>query len=258
MKCSKCQAEKPKEEFYIRNNTKRGYSSHCKICKKEYSDKISKIKRGNRDIGCRYSKNEQKIDEDSLLSWYIAGLLAADGFVYKNRVGIILHEKDIETIEIVKNFFEYSGPIATYNKIYKSLVINKCPHLIKQLNEKFNITKKKSLTLSPPQKIPSLEHALSFIVGYIDGDGCIYCSDKIKQLHILGTSQMLDFIIKTFSSICNISISPRKSSSKSLEVKQICLSANINGKYGKLLKILINLPIPKMQRKWNLIIDAEK
>lgn len=32
MKCSKCQQEKTDNDFYIRKDSKRGFSSHCKKC----------------------------------------------------------------------------------------------------------------------------------------------------------------------------------------------------------------------------------
>jgi len=32
MKCSKCQQEKNDDNFYIRKDSKRGFSSHCKKC----------------------------------------------------------------------------------------------------------------------------------------------------------------------------------------------------------------------------------
>lgn len=197
-----------------------------------------------------YYKNNEKLNEDSLLSWYIAGLFAADGNINNNKFSITMHPRDIDTIILVKDFFEFNGPIKYYKNYYPYVAIGGSEQIVKCFREKFNITEKKTLTLMPPKDFPSLDHALSYIIGYIDGDGCIYKTDRLCQLQILGTKEILDFFISIFNFFDNVDISPRKSSTPSPVIKQICISANPHGKYSNLIKKMLSIEVPKMERKW--------
>jgi hypothetical protein len=238
--CTKCGTLKLLADFYKRKETKSGYRSHCKNCVDEHAGKIRDIKRGHNKKGCIHFSNEDKMKDDELSTWYMAGLLAADGNINnKNGVSLTLHPQDLETIEFFKKYFEYTGDIKLYKNKYPYCILNKVPKLVNTLNERFNITKRKSLTLKPPKNIPTVEHSLAYIIGYIDGDGCIYVKDKFKQIQILGTKEILDFILNTFSNYCDIQIQPRKSSSKN--VFQINLSGNLTSdkcKYYQLIKKL--------------------
>lgn len=265
IKCNKCQIEKKDFLFYFRNkkrNIKR------KICKKCISLKSKKIRLEKRNSNLRkYSK--YILDENVFLPeteevYYYAGLLAADGCLFKvseksKRISLTLHEKDIHTIENFKNFLKFNGNILFYKKKYPYISITGAKKLTNTLEKKFNIIPNKSLIYNPPI-IKKLNLALAFIVGYIDGDGCIYKSKKnnnFYQLQILGTQKMLEFICDIFKKIeSSFNLKPRKSCSKNQEVKAIALSGNFKSnefKYKKILKKLIEIDVPKMKRKWEII-----
>ena len=260
-KCPKCQEEKELELFYVSKDKKDGRSCWCKSCISERGINKAIKKRNGRRPYSKYIVNQDCFDGDSLESWYIAGLIAADGNLstqkktnsqqVKNKLQLTLKMEDIDTILLFKNFFKYSGVISFYKGIYPTCIINGIPKIADVLKNKFNITDKKSLTLKPPKNIPSLDHALSFIVGYIDGDGCIYVKGNLHQMQVLGTQDMLNFIIKTFEQILDfpITIKPRPASCKT--VSQINFSGNLlSGKYSPLIHKILSLPIPRMKRKW--------
>jgi hypothetical protein len=256
--CSKCKINKSVLEFYKRNDTKCGFRSHCKSCVSTRETEKRDRQRGSKRKNCKYSFNEDRLLQDDLLTWYIAGLLAADGHIHekKQSVSLTLKMEDIETIKIFKEYFEYDGVVSMYQNKYPYVRINGSKKTVSILNDKFNITPKKSLTLLPPCNIPSSEHALAYIIGYIDGDGCIYTTPKITQLQILGTEDLLNFILGVFSEYCNVSnLRPRKSSSEN--VLQICFSGNLTNnkcKYYNILKKMKELPVPKMERKWSKLV----
>lgn len=249
--CSKCLLKKENSEFSPANDKKDGLSSHCKSCRNKTASQKLEIKRAGKRPYSTYYINQDKINDDSFKMWYIAGLWAADGNISKKqrRISITLHPKDLEILEIIKEYFEYNGPINYYKNKYRVLTFSGVSQIIEVLQTKFNLSPNKSLTLEPPPTFPSLEHALSFIVGYIDGDGCIYKSDKSKQLQILGTEKMLKFILNTFNQIVNITLQPRPASSPN--IFQINLYVSENGKYATLIKKLLSLDVPKMKRKWD-------
>jgi hypothetical protein len=63
-----------------------------------------------------------------------------------------------------------------------------------KLEENWNITKRKSLTLQPPN-LTKIDHIKSFIIGYFDGDGCAQL-DKNKRYtwSVCGSEYMINWI----------------------------------------------------------------
>jgi hypothetical protein len=266
IKCNKCQIQKKDFLFYYRNKKQ---NKRRKVCKKCMNLKSKKIRLEKRDPTLRkYSK--YRLDETIFLNdneevYYYAGLLAADGCLFKvskksKRISLTLHERDISTLRNFKNFLKYDGNILFYRKIYPYISITGAKKLTSILEKKFNIVENKSLIYNPPN-INKLNLALAFIIGYIDGDGCIYKpkTNNSYQLHILGTQKMLDFICNTFKIIePSFNLKPRQSCSKNNLVKTLALCGNFKSdkyKYKNILKALLKINVPKMERKWNKIIN---
>jgi len=143
-----------------------------------------------------------------------AGLIASDGYFCKgNGIGISIKRTDkilLKEFVIATNF---NGPIKDYEVINPSGNISKMCRVnfwsAKQWREDllnhFNITKNKSLTLKPPDKL-TLEQSLSYIVGYIEGDGSIKwirnkSGTKSLKLSIVGTEIFLNWVIGIFKQI---------------------------------------------------------
>jgi hypothetical protein len=164
----------------------------------------------------KYTLNTEKFKTYTPESCYYAGLIAADGWIVKNRglFGIQLIEKDSYIIENLKKFLESSHPIIRkkYQKgknFGKELRINSVS-LVKDLENNFNIVARKSKILKFPTKIPKnlIDY---FIIGYIDGDGHIgnhqFLSNVNKQnylqISIAGTKEFLSVIKERFEEILN-------------------------------------------------------
>lgn len=172
----------------------------------------------------KYTVNQYFFSNLSIESCYWAGFIAADGCIGKNNsVHIGLSTKD--ECQVVKfiQCIGYNGDIKRgilTNKngsisFYSRVSIWGVPQWIEDLNRKFNITNRKSLTLKPPICLNN-QQSLSFIAGYLDGDGSIklvnrkgrngFCKIRpsIGQLEvsIVGTIEVLKWI----SSVINNNI----------------------------------------------------
>jgi hypothetical protein len=266
IKCNSCKEKKLEFLFYYRNKKQNIRRKTCKNCINLKNKKIRLEKRNpNLRKYSKYTLNEEAFNQETEEVYYYAGLLAADGCLFKTsekskRLSLTLHEKDITTIENFKNFIKFDGNILFYRKKYPYISITGANKLVNTLEKKFNIVTNKSLIYNPP-KIDNLNLALAFIVGYIDGDGCLYKSKngKFYQIQILGTQKMLDFVCNIFKKIePSFNLKPRKSSSKTDSVKAIAISGNFksdNYKYKNILKHLLGTNVPKMKRKWNLLLN---
>lgn len=161
--------------------------------------------RRNRKHYCDFSFFEN-IDTEEKAYWL--GYIAADGNIYSNEqrknkssgstLKIISKDKDHlekfkksikadNEIEEVISFKGYSNG----NKVYRiQIYSNKmCDDLIK-----LGIIPNKSLILKPP--IINEKFYKDFIRGYFDGDGSIYKLKSNFGFNILGTKEMLEWIIK--------------------------------------------------------------
>lgn len=222
-----------------------------------------------------YNKNTFSVP--TVDSCYLAGLIASDGNLYHHtnlsyRFSIGFKESDKDFLEKFKQKVNFSGPLnlTTRNlnnkiflgyRIYLSGIQN---DWLSDLNKYWNITPKKSLTLEPPNLIET-EHKLSYICGYLDGDGSIsitkntYNKKDIIMLSFVGTRNFLSWIGKTiFQTENNKNYIIPKIIQKSSKNKSFQLSYNNNRAYN-ILKELEKIPTPfKLERKWNKIKEYEK
>lgn len=117
--------------------------------------------------------------------FYILGLWASDGCIYKNTLQIGLTDHDI--IAWLVETLEYKGKIKeiqNYGGFYeKTDYITSTSHFIRfnsreicDLFAKYGIVPRKSLTMGFPD-IPK-EMLPHFIRGYFDGDGGIYVAER--------------------------------------------------------------------------------
>jgi hypothetical protein len=133
---------------------------------------------------------------------------------------------------------------------YKLIRYN-AKQLSEDLNNNFNITRKKSLSLKPPNLIKK-EHIYSFIIGYIDGDGCISITKRDKHrpalhLQLCGTFKMMEWIKKNLKRLCP------KIKNKIIFYKNVC-TLQICGKNAYMVLTKLNdFNVPKLIRKWNKI-----
>jgi hypothetical protein len=192
-----------------------------------------------------------KFDQETC---YWAGFIAADGCIYpkENKVKLRLGSLDREHLERFREVIEYSGDIYDEPN-YPSSEINiySAVQVISDLYRYYNITGRKSLTLKPPNLT---EHLWSkcYIIGYIDGDGCI--SEKQGNslgLDILGTLEMLFFIKNKFEVWY-----PRKKNPQDIYCRGKFYRFAVSGKRAvHILTDLLSFDVPRLERKWNKVAD---
>lgn len=159
----------------------------------------------------KYKCNEDIFSTDTENSFYLAGFIAADGCIMSKGgskvLSIGLSNKDKSHLEKIKNTLEAENPIHDYdvknskrntkwNDVIKSEIKISSSQIYSDL-QRFNITERKTHTLTLPEwiKVHPLRH--HFIRGYSDGDGCFSSSigrgRKVRQVifQLRGTAAFL-------------------------------------------------------------------
>jgi hypothetical protein len=200
---------------------------------------------------------------------YIAGFLAADGSIRLSDkqapvLVLSLSAKDLSHLEIIKSKLQYTGPIYDHTNHrtkgghgMMTLQISVSEEYTKHLADNFGVTPRKTYRLEPP----ALDYinSLCYLIGLIDGDGCVHITpDRIEaSISFVSSSEVAVKWIK--NTIDQIDIpSPRAGR-----------TVNITPKYGGnaftiryqglkaigLIKIAQKLKhqfhIPLLDRKWD-------
>jgi hypothetical protein len=135
-----------------------------------------------------YNCNHNIFSTDTENSFYLAGFIAADGCIIskgKNKIlSIGLSSKDKSHLEKIKNALEAENPIRDYdiknskqnpkwNDTIKSDLKISSAQIYSDL-QRFNITERKTHTLTFPDWMRDHPLRHHFIRGYIDGDGSFF------------------------------------------------------------------------------------
>jgi hypothetical protein len=193
---------------------------------------------------------------------YAAGFSAADACVYYKNKGfyynLTLSNKDVIILEYFKKIFNSSHPIKikdskSYGKYFKhcSLNIYGGKKWEKDLKNYWNIVPNKTSILSPPENLSEyLKYC--YLIGYIDGDGCIFYQDKYKRMRFSFTSCsrfVLDWIHELTKNQFNYALRGQcrevKISKRGHYIYDIAGLSAI-----KLYEYLKDFPIFKLDRKW--------
>lgn len=195
--------------------------------------------------------------EDTLESYYWIGFLIADGYFSKtNRLSLCLSKLDIEHLYKFVKFIKYSGDIYEYpynNKEYCKVSIMDNV-LVQAIKNKFSISNKK--TYEPCNiNIINDDFFISFLIGFIDGDGYIKKQhNRLDSLiYIKLHSSWLDnlFIIK--NKLCSIyNKNMNNPALNKAGYSKFCIGNNFIQKELKKFAIDNNLPI--LIRKWDRIV----
>ena len=225
--------------------------------------------------------NEHYFDVPTVENSYWAGFIATDGCINIEGFGrmclcfsVTDYEavkslaqclsSDIKTIKIYKVGKKHKSKkldrygreryiISKKDRYYKTYTSN---HMCGKLWSNFNITPQKTYTLLPP-KLTDLEHIKAFLVGVIDGDGSIIKTEK-KSLTVSLVSAS-----KPFISWCNTQLAivggvkenkiyeeyNRYYNSTIYSLSYSCNTAR------KILKELVSVDVPKLERKWSKCQD---
>jgi hypothetical protein len=220
-------------------------------------EKARKLKlKGDTGIGGRkYTFDRHFFSSLGERSCYWAGFIAADGCIHDRdkSVTIRLSSKDRDHLVRFRNDIKYTGsiidvdPCTNYGRIHSECTVYGAIEWIQDLNNLFNITPRKSKTLVQPN-IHNDSYILPYMVGYVDGDGCIWEKrPKYYQLEIVGNESLLlwikDFvqrITNSTSDVCYVS-------------KDNQFKYRIQGKNLEVLRNLVaHLDVPFLNRKWRL------
>lgn len=211
---------------------------------------ISKARRGK---GAKYFHDVKFFDKKNNVSLYWAGFIAADGCIHKtkNSVSVRLRENDLQHLEKFQDVACHTGVIHKLSKRKQVLfTIHGAHQWIDNLEKHYNIIAKKSLILQPPNGLSDYE-ALSYIVGYIDGDGCLSSKGVTSgySIQIAGTEKMLLWIKFLFDKWCPPFYKRIANVNKIKKSNIFCYS--IKGVRAKhLLNKLLSVELPRLERKW--------
>ena len=182
-----------------------------------------------------YTVDDNFLKKESFEKYYILGLYAADGCIYnKYEKGIHLSqsgEAGLLLVSYVKKLLRCSAPITkVLDKSYKTkYILHFNSKVMVQDFMDNEIKPKKTFTFKIPEYILKDENKLRyFLIGYIDGDGCVgtYHTFKTKK----GISKTLDI-----SFVCNSLMK------KQIELLELFSEASIcKNKNAKVWQILFN------------------
>lgn len=194
-------------------------------------------------------------------SCYWAGFVAADGCLRhssKNsyNLKVSLHKKDAKHLEKLIQFCGYNGPLYNDGGNMRSLVVYANTSWHKDLEKNFNITPKKTFTLAPP-KFESEYLKLCFILGFLDGDGCVYKNKKRGDVSVscVGGSEV--FIKWIHEELCKLSSKKGKRRTKPPKIKidtrnGAFVSCISGAKAEFIIKNFSKFDVPKLKRKWGI------
>lgn len=144
---------------------------------------------------------------------YWLGFLAADGYIVNNELNIQLQKQDKKHLQKFSDAINGNLTIrdingknnfgTAYNHYRVSI---KSDQLVKDL-AKYGVVAKKSLILDRPPINPNLYGY--WIIGYMDGDGCVSKNKKKIRISFTGTKEVLEFIKSYLNSKAVISLEHR-------------------------------------------------
>lgn len=255
------------EKLYIEEElscSQIGAKFNC--CANQVLKLLTEYKIPRRQYRNLYTHNQDFFSEPNSKNCYWAGFLAADGCVakqcgtHKPYLTIAIKDTDEDILYKFKEACQYTGPIThrtingygkynhnTYNSSW--LTIRSCDKMISDLETNFNITSAKSLTLQPPNLI-NIDLQLQYIIGLIDGDGCISLNNNnVLTFELVGTKEITEW-----ASIVLNTLEPEyeKMTVYSRKNQKCCyINCTWNRAY-KLLTKLYEVPTPyKLARKWD-------
>lgn len=204
----------------------------------------------------RYKKNDLYFNEPTIDNCFVAGFIAADGCITQHpRRGTMLSIKvtltDNAILEHVKNSIQYEGVIHDHTpkigRLQQELKISASQKYAIDLEKHFNITPRKSLTLSGPN-ITEEDHIKSFICGYFEGDGCLTYNYKRLVIDFCCSKLFSDWLYEAIKQYTGVS-SSIVFQNNTYHVKYSGNKARIVHDWMKSNKIKI------LQRKWERKYD---
>ena len=128
----------------------------------------------------KYDVNENYFEKiDSQEKAYILGFIYADGYNREDLLELVQIESRKDILEKIIKALEYNGPIKEYTP--GKFTVNICSTKLCSDLTKLGAIRNKSLTLEFPDFI-SKSLMPSFILGYFDGDGCVWNGKRKRMI----------------------------------------------------------------------------
>lgn len=236
--------------------------------RKSIIHRVERLKLSNNSVtSVQYSYNENYFDEITVENCYWAGYFAADGCVYKKKNNMAFYwataKKDLDQMKLFSSTVKSTYPLTTRRNaspmypdrindhyIFSTVRANRWAE---KLKENFGIIQKKTKRFPPPN-LRNNKEKLSYLVGYIDGDGTVcYTRSNKFSISIVSCNKELLIWMKDIIDGLNLpslreSNIPQISAPKS----ENCYHYALSGFKAYILhEILIRLEIPRLKRKWN-------
>lgn len=217
----------------------KNHKTWCRTCAVKY-------KYPNTKLG-----TAKRLLEESYESYYWLGLLAADGhFGINGRLKLTL--TDYDTIDKFSKFIE----MREFSTQYSKNINHKTTYTITLMDsdnilplmEKYKIVSNKTYNPIDFSAIKGIKNKLSFIAGFIDGDGCI------KNLHNRKDFALTIKVHKSWENILRqIGLTLHNNDKVYYYKDYVVLSIGDSVLLKKLKRIILNLNLPIMTRKWDII-----
>ena len=221
------------------------------------------------------SISPEKFLNESYESYYWIGFLMADGCMKNNSIALSLCIKDLEHMKKLCSFAQINKIKLFKDKTQCYTTINN-KKICREIREKFHLIERK--TYNPPD-LSYLEgdKFIAFLIGFIDGDGCIYYDDKKKAVEIriklyISWMNNLDLIRNKLVDLSKSTIPPPKIAKQyktyqengqwltsKTEIKEYALLVINKHEISCFLKEKIKeLKLPAMERKWVFVNENYK
>ena len=206
-----------------------------------------------------YNSNLQILLEEELESYYWIGFIYADGHFgsqeERSKLSIKLSNLDADHVEKFARYISYNGDVKSDSQFTNITLMNK--EIGEKIKKKFDISNAK--TYNPPSvdifKNFTDEQFLSVLIGFIDGDGCIFVKNKKTKYAIIticchsSWGDILTYFSVRINDIYQKGLLKEYSNKRGYRVVDINRTAIIHG----LKNFAIKNNLPVMPRKWDKI-----
>lgn len=139
----------------------------------------------------KYQVSDKLFDYNDPHVAYLAGLIATDGYIPKNKLAVELDltgSSEYSLLCSIKDYFEITAPIVKYGNSYRLRIA--ANNLVSFLEDKYQLVCiNKTFEVDVPRNFSSECCAKNYVRGCLDGDGSVY--PKRYQFSICNASEKL-------------------------------------------------------------------
>jgi len=228
-------------------------------------------KLGLKSLRHRNSKGDlSPLLSETVEAYYWLGFILADGYLSKqNALSVCLSLKDIIHLQKLARFLRThirkvdKQKYKMYSSKTKAVIISVGDSaLVPQIKKKLGM-KTSNKTYNPPA-LPEMnrDQTLSFLAGYIDGDGCMAKQGDCKRYKREDVVIQVKCHISWFETLCEMERKIYQELGFHLERPHVRVTKQgyafwkiSNNKVIRTFKVeLVNLKLPIMERKWNKVV----